>query len=85
MAGRVVPTAWSGVAPSTRIPGVEITAPPTPNMPESRPVASPRSSVRTMSTAGHGSPRPAAPRDRWNGVDRTGLETGRADTLWGTA
>ena len=37
--GKVDPTASSGVAPSARTAGVEITAPPTPNMPERMPVS----------------------------------------------
>jgi len=50
--GSVDPTASIGDAPSERIPGVEITAPPTPNIPESAPVANPRSRVSRVS---HGS------------------------------
>ena len=43
--GSVEPTASSGVAPSARTAGVEITAPPTPNMPDKIPVTTPTSSV----------------------------------------
>src|SRR5438552_2477862 len=50
--GSVEPTACSGVAPRARITGVDTTAPPTPNMPESTPVASPAANV---SSVRHGS------------------------------
>ena len=43
--GSVLPIAWTGVAPSARIAGVETTAPPTPNIPESTPVKNP--AIRT--------------------------------------
>ena len=43
--GSVEPTAWSGVAPSARTAGVEITAPPTPNMPDKMPVSTPTSTM----------------------------------------
>jgi hypothetical protein len=48
MDGRVDPTASSGVAPKARIAGVDTTAPPTPNMPESTPVANPATRVRIV-------------------------------------
>ena len=48
--GSVLPTAWSGVAPSTRIAGVEMTAPPTPKTPESIPVKNPAIRTRTKIT-----------------------------------
>src|SRR5438309_11655661 len=41
MAGSVDPTAWIGVAPSSRTPGVDSTAPRTPNMPDRIPDANP--------------------------------------------
>src|SRR5439155_4066410 len=50
--GSVDPTACSGVAPRARIAGVDTTAPPTPNVPESTPVASPAANV---SSVRHGS------------------------------
>lgn len=37
----VEPTVQIGDAPSARMPGVVITAPPTPNMPDSTPTAKP--------------------------------------------
>ena len=46
--GSVDPTASSGVAPRARIAGVETTAPPTPNIPDSTPVATPTTSVRIV-------------------------------------
>ena len=39
--GRVVPTAVNADAPSSRMPGVESTAPPTPNAADSTPVTTP--------------------------------------------
>ena len=49
--GSVVPTATAADAPSARIAGVEITAPPTPKRPDMVPVATP---VRTVSTSRSG-------------------------------
>src|SRR2546421_10929409 len=46
--GSVDPTPASGVAPRARIAGVDTTAPPTPNMPDSTPVPTPASSVRIV-------------------------------------
>ena len=46
--GMVDPTASSGVAPRARIAGVDTTAPPTPNIPDSTPVATPAASVRIV-------------------------------------
>jgi len=45
--GNVVPTASAAEQPSARIAGVEITAPPTPKVPDIMPVATPASAVRT--------------------------------------
>ena len=42
--------AWSAVAPSSRIAGVETTAPPMPNMPDNMPVSTPTSTVSRNST-----------------------------------
>ncbi len=46
--GNVEPTPSSGEAPSARIAGVETTAPPTPNIPDSTPVAMPASIVSSV-------------------------------------
>ncbi len=46
--GSVEATAATGDAPSARMAGVDTTAPPTPNMPESTPVAKPAMAVSTM-------------------------------------
>jgi hypothetical protein len=43
--GNVVPTASAAEQPSARIAGVEITAPPTPKVPDIKPVAIPAISV----------------------------------------
>ncbi len=48
IAGTVEPTAWIGVAPSTRIDGVVMTAPPMPNMPASTPEPNPSTSVAAV-------------------------------------
>src|SRR5262245_18438775 len=45
IAGIVDPTARSGGVPRARIPGVVIAAPPTPNMPDRPPAASPRARI----------------------------------------
>src|SRR4051812_24355125 len=45
--GSVLPTASRFVAPSARIAGVEITAPPTPNVPDRTPVKKPAMRTRT--------------------------------------
>ena len=52
--GSVVPTATAADAPSTRMAGVEITAPPTPNAPDMTPVATPARTV-SASRSGPGS------------------------------
>ena len=52
--GSVVPTATAAEAPSRRMAGVEITAPPTPNAPDIIPVATPARTVRP-SRSGPGS------------------------------
>jgi hypothetical protein len=52
--GRVVPTATAADAPSNRMAGVEMTAPPTPNAPDIIPVAIPARRVRP-SRSGPGS------------------------------
>jgi hypothetical protein len=44
--GSVVPTASAAEHPKARIAGVEITAPPTPKVPDMTPVATPASAVR---------------------------------------
>ena len=43
--GNVVPTAIAAEHPSARMAGVEITAPPTPKLPDMTPVATPASAV----------------------------------------
>ena len=45
--GSVEPMARMAGAPRARIPGVEITAPPTPNRPDMMPVRTPRATVST--------------------------------------
>jgi hypothetical protein len=45
--GSVVPTASAAEQPNARIAGVEMTAPPTPKVPDITPVATPASAVRT--------------------------------------
>src|SRR5207248_2704803 len=45
--GNVVPTATNAEAPSARMPGVEIVAPPTPKAADMMPVTTPRAIVRT--------------------------------------
>ena len=49
--GSVVPTAVSAEAPSALMPGVEMTAPPTPNAADRTPVTTPSPSVRTSRIA----------------------------------
>jgi 4-hydroxy-tetrahydrodipicolinate synthase len=64
--GKVLPIASIGVAPSARIAGVETTAPPTPNIPESTPVKNP--AIRTRMV--------------WRGSDKnTDTTQGPPDTL----
>src|SRR6516165_7512280 len=46
--GSVDATAAIGVAPSARMPGVDATAPPIPNMPDRTPVPNPSSPVSTI-------------------------------------
>src|SRR5687767_3810269 len=46
MTGNAVPMTASGPRPRRRMPGCEITPPPTPNRPESTPMATPRSTKR---------------------------------------
>src|SRR6266849_8751826 len=48
--GRVEPIAWSAVAPRARMAGVDMTAPPMPNMPDSTPVTTPTSTVIAISS-----------------------------------
>ena len=51
MDGRVEPIACNAVAPRARIAGVDTTAPPMPNIPDSTPVATPTSTV--IATSSH--------------------------------
>src|SRR5436190_4452810 len=62
--GSVDPTACSGVAPRARIAGVDTTAPPTPNIPESNPVASPAANVSSVRHGSDTGRRVSPPRHR---------------------